>query len=276
MRLSIVLALLVCILSASLFGQAAKPKLTLDEFFNSVDFPAVKMSPDGNSVVIETERADWEEQIFRKELWLYRISASGGSLVPLTHSGQDKAAQWSPDSKWITFLSERKAAGKSGADEKDDSEKDVAQLYLISPSGGEAFAITSGSEEVHAFAWGADSRTIYFATRLPLSKEQADDHKKNWKDVIRYRSDERGDVIFRINLDDALARHAALGSREVTDKEKDSGNTPGAVAISPTLLRVDQISISPDGTRLAFVSNSISQRQEKTEDIELYLVSLAS
>ena len=50
-----------------------KPKLTLDEFFNSVSFPSVKVSPDGNSVVIETEKADWNQQIFRKELWLYRV-----------------------------------------------------------------------------------------------------------------------------------------------------------------------------------------------------------
>jgi hypothetical protein len=50
-------------------GQSAKPKLSLDEFFNSVSFPDVKVSPDGNSVVIETHRADWDEQTFRKELW---------------------------------------------------------------------------------------------------------------------------------------------------------------------------------------------------------------
>ena len=63
----------------SIFAQAqtAKPKLTLDEFFNSVSFPAVKVSPDGNSVVIGTERADWEQQIFRKELWLYRTAVAG-------------------------------------------------------------------------------------------------------------------------------------------------------------------------------------------------------
>ena len=53
-----------------------KPKLTLDEFFNSVSFTAAKVSPDGNSVVIATEKADWEQQIFRKELWLYRTAGA--------------------------------------------------------------------------------------------------------------------------------------------------------------------------------------------------------
>jgi dipeptidyl aminopeptidase/acylaminoacyl peptidase len=285
MRRSILLTSLASVICASIFAhaQTAKPKLTLDEFFNSVSFTAVKVSPDGNSVVIATERADWEQQIFRKELWLYRTAA--GSLTQLTQSGHDSSPQWSPDGQWIAFLSERKAGEAKDADAGDrrdgknndkEKDKDVAQLFLISPAGGEAFAITSGEDEVHAFAWSGDSRAIYFATRQPWTKQQNDDHKKDWKDVIRYRGDERGDAIFRLNLDEALARHAALGSKELPDAEKDSGATPGAVAIARTPLRVEQISISHDGTRLAFVTSSVSERQEKVEDIELYLVNLAN
>ena len=272
--------LLLSLVSASIFAhaQTAKPKLTFDEFFNSVSFTAVKVSPDGNSVVIGTEKADWEQQIFRKELWLYRIASGGGSLTQLTQSGHDSSPQWSPDGQWIAFLSERKVAGAKDEDagESKEKEKDVAQLFLISPSGGEAFAITSGAEEVHAFAWAGDSKAIIFATREPWSKQQNDDHKKDWKDVIRYRGDERGDVIFRLNLDEALARHVALGSKEIPDAEKDSRATPGAVALARTPLRVEQMSISHDGQRLAFVTSSVSERQEKVEDIELYLVNLAN
>jgi dipeptidyl aminopeptidase/acylaminoacyl peptidase len=273
-------------ISASIFtlsifahAQTAKPKLTLDEFFNSVSFPAVKVSPDGNSVVIGTEKADWEQQIFRKELWLYRTTA-GGSLTQLTQSGHDSSPQWSPDGQWIAFLSERKVANAKDGDAGDakEKEKDVAHLFLISPSGGEAFAITSGEDEVRAFAWSRDSKAIAFATRQPWTKRQNDDHKKDWKDVIRYRGDERNDVIFRLTLEDALARHAALGSnsKELPDAEKDSGATPGAVAIARTPLRVGQISISHDGQRLAFVTSSVSERQEKVEDIDLYLVNLTN
>ena len=67
--------LLALILSCVLFSVAQKPKLTLDEFFNSVGFRSVEMSPDGNSVVIATERADWDQQIFRTDLWLYHDDA---------------------------------------------------------------------------------------------------------------------------------------------------------------------------------------------------------
>jgi acylaminoacyl-peptidase len=90
---------------------ADKPKLTLDEFFNSVEFKTVKLSPDGHSLVIATVRADWEQNIFRKDLWLYRDGGHAeGALTQLTQSGRDSDPQWSPDGRWIAFLSERKAA----------------------------------------------------------------------------------------------------------------------------------------------------------------------
>ncbi len=254
-----------------------KPKLTLDDFFNSVSFDTVKVSPDGNGILIGTEIADWDQQIFRKDLWLYRVasgSPSSGNLIQLTQSGHDTSPQWSPDGQWIAFLSERKAADAKDPDAGDDKDKDVSQLFLISPNGGEAFAITSGEDEVHAFAWSGDSKAIYFVTRQPLTKEQDDDHKKDWKDVIRYRGDERGDVIFRLSLHEALARHAAAGSKEISDDESNSHATPGAVAIARTPLRADQITISQDGQRLAFLSSSVSERQETSEEIELYLVKL--
>jgi dipeptidyl aminopeptidase/acylaminoacyl peptidase len=273
--------LILALVSASILSQAqtTKPKLTLDEFFNSVSFPAAKVSPDGNSVIIATEKADWEQQIFRKDLWLYRTASA--SLTQLTQSGHDAAPQWSPDGQWIAFLSERKGAEGKNADTedgkgKDGKEKEAAQLFLISPNGGEPFAITSGDDEVHSFAWSPDSKSVYFATREPWTKQQNDDHKKDWKDVIRYRGDERGDVLFRIALEEALARHAAQGTKELPATEKESGLTPGAVAIARTPLRVQQLSISRDGRRLAFVTSSVSQRQEKVEDIDIYLVNLTN
>ena len=154
----------------SLLAQA-KPKLNLNDFFNSVGFRSVELSPDGSSAVLTTERADWDQQIFRTDLWLYRDE--GKSLIQLTQSGHDSDPKWSPDGKWIAFLSERKSSAGKGDDSDSDSNKEVSsdadtdskeevsQIYLISPNGGEAFAITQGEEDVHAFSWSADSRTIY-------------------------------------------------------------------------------------------------------------------
>src|ERR1700722_17018954 len=112
-----------CALIPTLFCAAAlaqtppaKPPLSLDEFFNSVDIPTVRIAPDGRAVAIETSRADWEGNRFRNDLWIYREETGGpGSLVQLTQSGHDQHPEFSPDGRWMAFLSDRGGALEKSA-----------------------------------------------------------------------------------------------------------------------------------------------------------------
>jgi dipeptidyl aminopeptidase/acylaminoacyl peptidase len=260
------------------FTHAAdKPKLTLDDFFNYVVFLAVAVSPDGNSVVINTERADWDQSIFRRDLWLYRDDGhGGGALTQLTQMGDNEKPQWSPDGKWIAFVSERKIARGSSGSEDDSKGEPVAQLYLISPGGGESIPVTQGDEEVHAFSWSPNSRTLYFATRSPWTKAQKDAYKKEWKDVVQYRTAERGDMVFSIDVADAIAQRASAGTKPDEDSEDESDVTPCSHAVASSPWRVSDLEASPDGRRLAFVTESISEREEKIDEYEIYTVDLAN
>src|SRR6516162_2472565 len=131
-----------------LFASSSRPRLTLDEFFNAVDIDRVALSPDGHTVVIATTRADWDAQRFREDLWLWRDS--DGLLIPLTQSGHDSDPQWSPDGKWVAFLSDRNLEDDSKDSSSDSQEKEdnkgVKHLYLIPVGGGEAFPVTHGEE----------------------------------------------------------------------------------------------------------------------------------
>jgi len=269
--------LLLLFTACSVFA-VEKPKITLDEFFNYVDYNSVQISPDGNSVVIAADRADWDRQVFRTDLWLYRDDPRGsGSLIQLTQSGRDSVPRWSPDGRWIAFLSERKPPAGKGLDADDDSQDpddEKSQIYLISPSGGEAFPITLTDEEIHAFSWSADSKTIYFATRPPWSKEQKDAYKKTWKDTIQYRAAERGDTIYALDLAGALERHANSATKDTSETEKDANVPLGARAVASTPWRVYHLEASPEGRRLAFITASISQRTESLEEHEIFLVDL--
>lgn len=276
--LSLSFTLLCATVMSAQSQTQTKPRLTLDDFFNSVSFPALEIAPDGHSVLVATSRADWDQKIFRHDLWLYRDD--GGALIQLTQSGHDSDPQWSPDGKWIAFLSERKSSGEKDADSDESGKRDegTTQVYLISPGGGEAFAITEGGEDVHAFAWSADSKTIYFATRQPWSKMQKDDYKQLWKDVVQYRTAERGDTIFALDVREALARHASEPARIELKKDESSEQsdlTPGAQPIAATPLRVDKLFSSPDGRELAFLSNAVNQREEKYDDVEIYVIHVA-
>jgi acylaminoacyl-peptidase len=278
MTIKKLLLISLALLPLTLAYAAEKPKLTIDEFFNSVGYDDVKISPEGSAIVIVTDRADWDQKIFRTDLWLYRIDENGaGSLIQLTQSGHDRHPEWSPDGRWIAFISDRKTSGSKKSDSDDDSKEDeTAQLYLISPNGGEAFAITRGEQDIHAFAWSPDSKTIYFATRQPWTKDQKDTYKKEWKDVKQYRAAERGDTIFSLDVVDAVSRNAAESAKTSDDSDATPDITPGSRAIANTPWRVSGMDISPDGQRLAFVTESVSEREEKVSEFEIYSVDLTN
>ncbi len=275
-----VLVILVFITASTVSAQAPqKPRMTLEEFFNFVSIDTVKISPDGSSVLIETRRADWQDERFRRDIWLYREGKPAPVL--LTQSGRDGSPEWSPDGRWIAFKSGRPAtAGRS----TEAPPKTASQLYLISPSGGEAFAVTRGEESVGEFAWSPDSAALFFSTRMPLSKAQRDQMKKDWKDVQRFRESERGDVIARISVADAVARTLAgevlaAGTKDTDQKESsdpgETAETPGAQIVASTPYSVDEIVPSPDGSMLAFTSVPPSHRIEDPGVYEIYLVSAA-
>ena len=140
-----------CILgSASLAFAEGKPKLTLDEFFNSVSYPAVAISPDGNSVVIVTERADWDQQdlphrplaLSRRRQRRIAEPLSSNSPNPVTTpspSGRPTAAgsRSSPSARLPPKKIPTPTTTKTAT-------KEVSQIYLISPAGGEAIPADAG------------------------------------------------------------------------------------------------------------------------------------
>jgi acylaminoacyl-peptidase len=282
------LGIVLALLSSSAFSQT-KQKLTLEEFFNYVEITDVKLSPRGDAVVVSTSRADWAQERFRDDLWLIRV---GETPILLAGSGENSKAKWSPDGRWIAFLSDRKLPWTKDDEQGEDKTKTVTHLYAISVNGGEAIPVTRGEESVHSFAWSQDSQSLYFSTHEPWSKARRDAYKKEWKDVLRYREADRGDVIARIAIADAVKRAEAVTpfkedetdspltdnkekKDEKKDKDKETAETPGTTILAHVGLGVDDLVLSHDGKRLAFVTFPPHRREEGVKDTELFLLNAA-
>ena len=83
-----------------------------------------KISPDGKRVVYEVQKANWDENAFERNLWIGDV-ASGETHALTTAKKSSTNPAWSPDGKWIAFLSDRPAQIKDTPDGK-------KQLYAIS------------------------------------------------------------------------------------------------------------------------------------------------
>jgi dipeptidyl aminopeptidase/acylaminoacyl peptidase len=274
--------------SASLFAacaaQATLPPITLDEFLNTTEIAGARLSPDGTAAVIGTESPDWKAGAYRHTLSLW--TAKDG-LRTLTQSGSDEDAQWSPDGKWIAFLSDRPLIGEDSTSKESDSSSGDAKshragdsaddkttrLWLIPISGGEAQPLYREKLDVHAFAWSPDGKTLYLSATTPLSHAQEDKQKEEWKDVIRWREQERPDLLLALPVATSLASTAALQIEHPAKPDESKPQMPAwAHSLATSKLEIAEIVPSPDGKTIAFLTTSISHRMENPADTEIFLL----
>jgi dipeptidyl aminopeptidase/acylaminoacyl peptidase len=269
-----VLPLSVCLLPLLAIAQSSKPAITLDEYLNTTSIVSTSLSPDASSAVISIETPDWKAGVYRHDLWLW---TEHSGLIPLTHSGTDERPQWSPDGKWIAFVSDRAPAGSIDDGDADNSK--ASRIWLISAHGGEALPLYSEKLDAHAFTWSPDSSAIYFSAKAPLTHEQEDKQKDEWKDVVRWREQYRGDVLLKLPVAPALARAVAVPDAgqvpraAKADTEPSSKLPVGCVTIATVDLAISEIAPSPDGKQVAFLTEPIHKRIENPADYEIFLVS---
>ena len=142
---SFVLSLAILIVSCSGFSQDFKNP-SFEEVLSLKSVGAHALSPDGRSVVYSISSTDWENNQYDSELWLSR---NGEPPFQLTNNpkGSSSGARWSPDGKWIAFMSRR---------------DDGNQIYIINPKGGEAIRITNEKDGINDFEFSPNGKLIAF------------------------------------------------------------------------------------------------------------------
>ena len=203
------------ILTAPLAGPlAAQPGITAEQAVAMRQLSTVRISPDGKRVAYVVTTSDLKQSSKNADIWV--VSAQGGEPVRLTnHKASDDRPAWSPDGKWIAFISARD--GKP-------------QLYRISPNGGEAEKLTDSKTGVQAIEWAPDSKRIAFvAVRDATADEDRKVQEKD--DAIEV---DRNFVPARLSVYDVAART----SREIVKGD----------------YQIIQMAWSPDSSRIAYTT----------------------
>ena len=93
----------------SVYAVAQVRVLTPETILSIRNIVDAQLSPDGQTIVFQmarTRRDDEKPGPSISELWI--VSAKGGQPERFTYNDKsDRLPQWSPDGKWLAFLSER-------------------------------------------------------------------------------------------------------------------------------------------------------------------------
>ncbi len=187
----------------------------------SVGSPAI--APDGRSVAYTVRSANWADNRYDSEVWLWR-EGRGAIQLTRTPKGGSSSPAWSPDGRWIGFLADR---------------GDGRQLYVISPDGGEALKLTWRIGGVSDFAWAPDSRRV--ALLIQDQETGADKtREKLYGDYAVEDHEYRQSHLWVMEVD------PTRWSPDTTTAPKPARLTEGGA------FTVSNFAWSPDGSRIAF------------------------
>jgi dipeptidyl aminopeptidase/acylaminoacyl peptidase len=150
---------LVLVLAPTGFAQQSSPRpITIDDYFRFREVLDPQISPDGQWVTYTVKTASLKENKNEERIWM--VPAAGGEAFALSAEGVSSSrARWSPDGKFIAFLSAR-TEGKT-------------QVWLLNRLGGDAQRLTNTPQDVEEFAWSPDGRKLVLLLQDPSEEELA-------------------------------------------------------------------------------------------------------
>lgn len=246
MRKSITLVFFLFFFSAAFTQTTGKRLIRPEDIYRMKSVSNPRISPDGNWVMYQLSQADSVKDRFESKL--YMISINGAETIQLTDEKSAAAPDWSPDNKYISFLSKGKA------------ENSPSQIYLMNRRGGEPMQLTNVKGDIARYTWFPDGSKILVEMRDPNTADTAKTKVRKPYEINRYRFKSDADGY----LDD---RKVHLYLFDLNTKKLD------------TLTRGNQhqtnASVSHNGNMIVYVSN-VTEDPDRNANTDIFLMDLAT
>ncbi|MGB6192958.1 MAG: S9 family peptidase [Terracidiphilus sp.] len=244
--------LLSCVHAANAADAAKKRAITLDDLARLERVGAPTVSPDGQWVIYNVSQIDVKEDKGQSHLWM--VKWDGSVQLQLTYGKEGASSpKFSPDGKYISFLSSRPGPAKGD------------QVWVMDRRGGEAEQFTAiKDEDIHGYEWSPDSKKLLLTLR-PKAEPDADEGKDGKppaapKPIVIDRYHFKQDVQGYIR-DDAWN---ALYLYDIETKKLEKLTTDKNVNENDAVW-------SPDGARIAYESNHDAD-PDRSNNTDIFVV----
>src|SRR6185437_5437239 len=151
-------------LAVPLSAQSAKRPVRSDDIYRIRDVHDPVRSPDGKWVAYAVSAVDTARDRNSSDLWM--VSWDGTQQIQLTNTPESEGSpEWSPDGKWLSFLSSRQGG-------------DGSQLWLFNRLGGEPTRVSDVPGGIDDYAWSPDSKRLVFVVSDPDTETTKSKTKK--------------------------------------------------------------------------------------------------
>jgi dipeptidyl aminopeptidase/acylaminoacyl peptidase len=234
--------------------------VTAEDYF-AFHFPSdAHLSPDGKQVAYVVTVIDQQRNRRVSSIWL--VDTDGRSAPRrLTAEGvNSNAPRWSPDGTALAFLSTRNAGTAEASSPAATGEPARPQICILHMDGGEAQVVSHLKNGVNAYQWSPDGKRFVAVSRLGPSDQVAPSTRKS--DVRHYKH-----ISYKFNdtgwFDDKRSHLWVIEAAGGKDKQLTSGEDWNDT--DPQW--------SPDGSRIAFVSDRTGREYDDSHNKDVWVIS---
>jgi dipeptidyl aminopeptidase/acylaminoacyl peptidase len=245
------IALAFALISPPVSGQdRARRPMQVADIDGFRDVRDLDIAPDGAWVAYTVALPDVARDKDEGDVWMSNWAGTGH--VRLTSSPtRESQPRFSPDGKWIAFVSGRKNG--------DDDKTTGGQIWVLSRQGGEARRLTTRKGGAGDFQWSPDSTRLVFVGDDPDPEaDKAGDDKPPKKPIVidRYGFKRDRDGYLAHRRSHLHLVNVATGAVEALTSGDWDDSLPAW---------------SPDGTRIAFVSGRGGDA-DRSNDTNVFVV----